>query len=75
MAVDLLNQNSTKKTKTKKSTANFLKKIYSIWIIFFLMLIKISLYIIPVKPKWRDELRDYSREADFRRFFFKSFAK
>ena len=70
MAVDLLNQNSTKKTKTKKSTANFLKKIYSIWLkFFFLILIKISLYIIPVKPKWRDELRDYSREADFRSFF------
>lgn len=30
------------------------------------MLIKINLYIIPVKPKWRDELRDYSAEADFR---------
>lgn len=38
------------------------------------MLIKISLYIIPVKPKWWDELRDYSGEADFR-FFFKIFAK
>lgn len=41
------------------------------------MLIKISLYIILVKPKWRDELRDYSAEADFRFFFLKKkiFAK
>lgn len=46
MITDRVNQNSAKETKTKKSTVKFLKKMYSIQLIFFSYAKKYIVYIL-----------------------------
>lgn len=51
MVVESTQKTEFYKTKTKKSHSKFSEENILHLLEFFLMLIKISLYIIPVKPK------------------------